>query len=231
MLCLNSSVLYTVYIFEKHSWTLVSRWRPRFTLTNILEWTQTHPWVWLGFQTCWCLIVVLLRSWRQSRDHLAVQCASWTRRCALGALRLRAHPALHPPPPSPPSATTYTAPREGLSQFTGVSGRSQGALLLISSRFSSSCSSAWLCASCSPAQRRPAPGRSRSRSLPLESGVSLWELDESLWSGEQVRQESCGSRVCLPAPSREETGESDRGVDHHGGDVPVSSHCYSTDAV
>lgn len=52
MLCLNSSVLYTVYIFEKHSWTLVSRWRPRFTLTNILEWTQTHPWVWLVSDRC-----------------------------------------------------------------------------------------------------------------------------------------------------------------------------------
>lgn len=225
MLCLNSSVLYTVYIFEKHSWTLVSRWRPRFTLTNILEWTQTHPWVWLVSDRC--LVTQLTPIPRPFGSAVRVLDT------ALRSRRSTTESSPRPPPTT--SISTFSHHLHSSTRGTESIHRCQWPQ---PRRASPYLQPVFLLLLLRVALRvlflRPAPPCAGSVPVafpPLGERVSLWELDESLWSGEQVRQESCGSRVCLPAPSREETGESDRGVDHHGGDVPVSSHCYSTDAV
>ncbi|CAK6962502.1 Hypothetical predicted protein [Scomber scombrus] len=137
--------------------------------------------------------------------QLAVQCASWTRRCALGAPLLCSSESTPRPPSLPPSSisTSTSAETSQLEERAHPSGS-------LNSNRGTPCPSpdppqlghrvlqrdqSRKCVPLTRSSRCAVPVRSGRFSPPLENSIPPWrtvfpELDELLESFEQVREES-----------------------------------------
>lgn len=163
-----------------------------------LNWAPTRAKVWLVPH------LVAIPSWLPLCGRLVVQCASWTRRCALGAPPLcSSQSTLRPPSTSiSTSASAETAPPEEEEEE-----RTTQSVIVTEARRSQPDPP-------QPGDRRlgpirPSGGASRSsrqprRAAPFRAGSVRsffptgeqfipWNLDELLESCEQVREESWGS--------------------------------------